>query len=376
MGRKIKVFDTTLRDGEQMPGVIFTPEQKIELACIFSDFGIDIIDLMPVVSETEKKAVKKIAGMGLEAEISASCRLVKEDIETALDCDVGRITLFSPLSDLHLEHKLKINRETNLNRALAMVDYAKSHGLAVDFAGEDSTRADEGYLIHFINQMSGKIGIFFAADTLGCLTPIATYELVKKIKENCTCELGLHGHNDFATATASAVAGLSAGADVFSGTFCGIGERAGNAPIEEVCLALKFLYGIDLGVKYEKMTEICGLVSKYSGVAIHPHKPIVGANAFTHESGIHVDGMIKHPRTYQNIDAELVGQRTRFLFGKHSGKSALRHALKKHNIEAEETRLDEMLNEVKTASENKKQPLTEEEALEILTKTPLKAAPA
>lgn len=376
MDGKIRLFDTTLRDGEQMPGVIFTPEQKIELAVAFSDFGIDIIDLMPVVSETEKKTVKTIVGMRLDAEISASCRLVKEDIETAIDCDVGRITLFSPLSDLHLEHKLKISREANLNKALSMVDYAKSHGLVVDFAGEDSTRADEDYLVHFINQMSGKIDIFFAADTLGCLTPLATYELVKKIKENCKCTLGLHEHNDFATATASAVAGLSAGADVFSGTFCGIGERAGNAPIEEVCLALKFFHNIDLGVKYGKLTEICGLVSKYSGVAIHPHKPIVGANAFTHESGIHVDGMIKHPRTYQNIDAELVGQRMRFLFGKHSGKSVIRYTLKKHNMEKEEKEIDGLLDEVKTTSENRKQSLTEEEVMEILSKTPLKAVPA
>ncbi len=372
MGEKIRIFDTTLRDGEQMPGVIFTPGQKIELAMLSSEFGTDIIDIMPIVSGSEKETTKKLVDMKLDAEISASCRPIKGDIETALDCDVGRITLFTPLSDLHLEYKLKISREVNLNKALSMVDFAKDHGLTVDFAGEDSTRADTEYLIHFINQLAGKIDIFFVADTLGCLTPFAEHDLIKKIKKETECCIGLHEHNDFSIATATAIAGLKAGAEVFSGTFCGIGERAGNAPIEEVCAALKFFYNADLGVKYEMLTKICRLVSKYSGVEIHPHKPIVGANAFTHESGIHVDGMIKHPRTYQNIDAELVGQRTRFLFGKHSGKSLLRYTLKKHDIIRKERELDALLKKIKTTSESRKGSLSEEEILTICEQRPVK----
>jgi isopropylmalate/homocitrate/citramalate synthase len=359
--KHIKIFDTTLRDGEQMPGVVFTPEQKTELAQKFSEFGVDIIDVMPVVSEQEKITVKTIANMGLKSEISASCRLKKEDIDVALNCDIKRITLFTPLSDLHLEYKLRISREENLIRTISMIDYARDHGLKVDFAGEDSTRADRNYLIDFINQISDKIEIFFVADTLGCLTPPQTYELIRNVKKNCKCLLGLHGHNDFAQSTANTLEGLRTGADVFSGTFTGIGERAGNAPIEEVCVGLKFLYGVDLGVKFEKITEICRLVERYSGVWLQNHKPLVGRNAFAHESGIHADGVIKHPRTYENFDPEFIGQKRRFIFGKHTGRSVLKYVL--GNVSDEE--LMQALNRIKILSESKKMSFSEEDVVNL-----------
>ena len=357
----IKIFDTTLRDGEQMPGVVFTPEQKIKLAQISSDFGVDIIDLMPIVSEQEKMTAKKIANLGLESEISASCRLKKEDIDVALDCDIKRITLFTPLSDLHLQYKLRIDKEENLIRAMSMIDYASDHGLKVDFAGEDSTRANRDYLIDFINSISNKIEIFFVADTLGCLTPPQTYEIISDVKKNCKCLIGLHVHNDFAQSTANTLEGLRAGADIFSGTFTGIGERAGNAPIEEVCVGLKFLYGIDLRIKYEKTTEICRLVEMYSGVWLQHHKPFVGRNAFTHESGIHADGVIKHPRTYENFDPELIGQERRFFFGKHTGRGILRHIL----VDIPESDLIQILNRIKSVSESQKISLSEEDVINL-----------
>lgn len=358
---RIRIFDTTLRDGEQMPGVIFTQEEKIELAGKFSDFGVDIIDLMPIVSEEERETVKIIANMGLKSEISATCRLKKEDIDVSIDCDVQRVTLFTPLSDLHLRYKLRISKEENLERAITMIDYAREHGLTVDFAGEDSTRADRNYLIHFINQVSDKIEIFFVADTLGCLTPPQTFNLIRYIKKNCKCLIGLHVHNDFAQSTANTLEGLRAGADVFSGTFNGIGERAGNAPIEEVCVGLKFLYGVDIGVKYEKITEICRLVERYSGVQLQYHKPIVGRNVFTHESGIHADGVIKHPRTYENFDPEFVGQKRKFVFGKFSGKNILRYVL--GNVSDE--KLLKILNKLKSFSQMEKTSLSEEDLIRI-----------
>jgi len=359
--KSIKIFDTTLRDGEQMPGVVFTPEQKIELAERFSDFGIDIIDLMPIVSKQEKETVKTIANLGLESEISATCRLKKTDIDVALDCDVKRITLFTPLSDLHLEYKLRISREDNIQRSFSMIDYAKEHGLTVDFAGEDSTRADKNYLIEFINQISDKIEIFFIADTLGCLTPPQAYELIRDVRKNCGCLIGLHVHNDFAQSTANTLEGLRAGADIFSGTFTGIGERAGNAPLEEVCVGLKFLYGINLGVKFEKITEICRLVERYSEVCLQYHKPLIGKNAFTHESGIHADGVIKHPRTYENFDPEFIGQKRRFIFGKHTGRGILRYVIGK----VREDELVEVLDEIKSVSESRGMSLSEEKVIDI-----------
>jgi len=173
----VTLVDTTLRDGEQAPGVVFTPEQKIELAQHFDDFGIDVIDIMPAVSKQEKELTKQLVKMGLSAAISATTRSKKEDVDLALDCGVSRVFLLSPLSDLHLEHKLRISREENLNKALEIIDYAQSHGLGVDFAGEDATRADPTYLLHFINSVSSQIDTFFVADTLGCLTPPETYAL-------------------------------------------------------------------------------------------------------------------------------------------------------------------------------------------------------
>jgi isopropylmalate/homocitrate/citramalate synthase len=311
--------------------------------------------------EQERNTVKTLANMGIRSEISATCRSKKEDIETALTCDLKRITIFTPLSDLHLRYKLKIDREENLRRALSMTDYARDHGLKVDFAGEDSTRANRDYLITFINQLSDRIDTFFIADTLGCLTPSKTYKFVREVKKNCRCSIGLHVHNDFAIATANTLEGLRAGADVFSGTFTGIGERAGNTPIEETCVGLKFLHGIDLEVKYDKITEICRLVEKYSRVRLQYHKPLIGKNAFSHESGIHADGVIKHPRTYENFDPEFIGQKRRFVFGKHTGRGILRYVLGK--IREEE--LVEILGEIKSVSESRKVSLSEENVIEI-----------
>jgi isopropylmalate/homocitrate/citramalate synthase len=242
-----------------------------------------------------------------------------------------------------------------------MTDYARDHGLKVDFAGEDSTRANRDYLINFINQLSNKIDTFFIADTLGCLTPSKTYKFVQEVKKNCRCSIGLHVHNDFAIATANTLEGLRAGADVFSGTFTGIGERAGNAPIEEVCVGLKFLHNIDLEVKYHKITEICRLVERYSEVKLQYHKPFVGRNAFSHESGIHADGVIKHPRTYENFDPEFIGQKRKFIFGKHTGRGILKYVL--GNISDEELILT--LNRIKSLSESEKTSFSEKDVVSL-----------
>ena len=306
-----------------MPQVVFNSKEKTELAVKSSEFGTDILEVMPVVSNSERILTKELSNMGLDSEITASTMLKKEHIEIALDCGVQSVTLFTPLSDLHLKYKLEIDREENLSRALEMVDFAREHGLKVNFAGEDATRADINYVIDFINSMSGKIGYFIPCDTLGCLTPTATYSLIREIRENCNTPLCLHVHNDFGLATANTLAGLSAGAEIFSGTFCGIGERAGNAPLEEVCMALRFLDGIVLDVDYSMLTEICRLVELYSGMRLQSHKPVVGENAFTHESGIHADGVLKHPGTYENFDPGFIGGSRRFLFGKHTGRGIL-----------------------------------------------------
>ncbi len=366
--RSIKIFDTTLRDGEQMPGVIFSPEEKIELAIKSSEFGCHFINLMPSVSDSEAILTKKLSNMNLEAEITADCMIKKEHVEKTLDCNVPRIVLFTSLSDLHLEHKLKISREENLKRTLEMIDIAREHDVKIDFAGEDATRADMNYLIDFANSISKYIEYFLPADTLGCMTPFQTYDFFKKLKRECKCQFCIHSHNDFGLATANVLAALRAGVGAFSGTFTGIGERAGNSPIEEVCVALKYLHGIDMGVKFDKLKEICSLVEKYSQVPVQKHKPIVGENAFVHESGIHVNGVIKHTRTYENFEPEIVGQKRKFLFGKHSGSSGINYVLEKYG--KIRSGPYDFLGYIKHLSETERRVFSEEEVMRIYENKP------
>lgn len=362
--RKYKIHDTTLRDGEQMPGVCFTPQQKLEIAKAAADFGVDEIDVMPVVSPSEKKIVAEIVKANFGPEISASCRIKNEDIDIARQCDVKKVTLFSPLSDIHLQYKLRINKEENLRRTLKAVDYAKAHGLRINFAAEDATRADFNYLVSFIKELGRYVEVFFIADTLGHSTPKKFYDMIRDVKKISSWDIGVHVHNDFGLATANTLAALKAGANVFSGTFCGIGERAGNAPIEEVCVALKYLYGIDLGVKYDKLTSICELVQSYSKIILQAHKPIVGKNAFSHESGIHADGVIKNPRTYENFDPAEVGQKRCFVFGKHSGRAIIEHVLGV----VSKRELNRILNKIKAISESGGGPLYGSDVINIARK--------
>jgi len=363
--RNPQIYDTTLRDGEQMPSVVFKPEEKIELARKFDEFGVNYIDVMPVVSENEKNFVKRLTGERLRAEITASCRAKKEDIDNSIECDVGRVAIFSSLSDLHLKHVMKADREENLRKTLENIDYARSHGLKVDFAGVDSSRADKDYFNNFIKKTSGKVGIFFISDSVGCLTPKRSYDLVKSARKYCKSLIGVHMHNDFGLAAANTLAGLEAGADVFSGTFNGIGPAAGNAPLEEVCMGLKHLYGVDLDLKYGMIGEICGLVEKYSNARLQKHKPISGEYAFTHEAGIHVAGLTKDPLTFENFDPRTIGRERRILLGKQSGRSAVKYVLQRSDKSLSDEDVERALENIKNLSESEKKSFSIEEVIKL-----------
>jgi len=366
--KKPLIFDTTLREGEQTPTVVFKPEQKIELARKFSEFGVNYIDVMPAVSENEKKTVKRLVKEELDAEIIATCRLKKEDIDSALDCDVKRVALFTPVSDLHLQYLVKTNKEENLKRAVESIEYAKSHGLEVDFALVDSSRADEYYIRQFIEKISGKVETIFLGDSMGCWTPKKAHKVVKSVKNYCKSLVGLHEHNDFGLATANTLAGLEAGADVFSGTFTGIGPRAGNASNEEVCMALEHLYKIPLGLKYEMLSEICNLVEKYSGFKVQNHKPIIGEYVYTHESGLHVAGLSREPKTFENFDPFTIGRSRRILVGKQSGKTAIKYVLQKNGKNVSEDNVEIFLKKIKSLSEYERRSFSEEEVVRIYEK--------
>lgn len=333
------IYDTTLRDGEQMPGVVFSREEKIDLAQKMSDFGVDVIDVMPAVSADERETVRYLASLDLDAEVSASTMMRKDAIDLACDCGVSRVGMFSPVSEVHMNG---MSGEKNLERALRFVDYACEKGLAVDFAGVDATRADSVYLVDFVNSLDGKIDYFFACDSLGVLTPKKTGDFVSMLKRETDARIGMHCHNDFGQAVANSLAGLEVGADIVSGTFGGIGERAGNAALEEVVMSLREQYDIVLPLEYEMLGGICEDVARYSGVKLQKHKAISGRNSFVHESGVHVDAMIKDARSYENFDPVQIGRESEFVAGKHSGVGVLKHWFGEDN-----GRYTEILGQVK-----------------------------
>lgn len=345
---KYLILDTTLRDGEQTPGVSITPENKLIIARKLDEIGVDIIEAgSAVVSEGERKAIKMISCEGLNAEICTFCRALKSDIDYALECDVDSIHLVVPSSDLHITQRLRKSREEVKEDAGECVEYAKSHGLKVEFSAEDASRADINFLkeLYTISKERGADRICFC-DTVGILYPSKVREIVGQLKE-IKLPLSFHGHNDFGLATANSVEALLSGASEVHVTVNGLGERAGNAPLEEVVVVLEEIHGIKTGIKKEELYSISRLVSRITKIPPAPTKPIVGENAFTHESGIHVHGIIANASTYEPIPPEKVGRQRRFVVGKHTGRAALSLLLKELKLETNEKQMDEILRRIK-----------------------------
>lgn len=365
----INIYDTTLRDGEQTPGVFFSIDEKIEIAHKLDELGIPQIEAgFPRVSENEKEAVKRIANEGLDASIICLTRTKKEDINAALDADVDGIITFMGLSDLHLKVKMKKSREEVNQICMNAVDYAKDHGLYVAFSAEDATRTELPKLIDIYKQAeehhADRIHI---ADTTGSINPFAMRYLVKNIREAIDIEIALHCHNDFGMAVANSIAGLMEGATSISTTVNGIGERAGNASLEELIMNLKLLYNKDLGFNTEVIHELSQLVSKYSEIPIPDSKAIVGNNVFRHESGIHVDAILQDPLSYEPYLPEMIGTKRQIVLGKHSGKAAVAEKLNTLNIEVDNEKLLEIVNLVKQERE-KGEDITNDKFDEILLK--------
>ncbi|ALU11933.1 2-isopropylmalate synthase [Ignicoccus islandicus DSM 13165] len=328
---RVRIFDTTLRDGEQTAGISFTKEQKLMIARQLAKLGVASIEAgFPASSPGELEAVKAIANEGLGVEIVGLARSNKRDIDKALDANVDAIHVFIAASDIHLKYKLRMTREEALRAAIEAVEYAKEHGVVVEFSPEDATRADLKYLYTMVESVvdagADRVDI---PDTVGVMTPTRMKYLIRYILPAAKGRIvSVHCHNDFGLAVANSISGIEAGAQQAHVTVNGIGERAGNAALEEVVAALEFLLNVRTGVKTELLYETSLLVSKLSGIPIPPNKPIVGANAFAHESGIHVHGVINNPFTYEPIRPEMVGQKRRIVLGKHSGRHGVEHALK------------------------------------------------
>ncbi len=350
----VEICDVTLRDGEQTPGVSFTCDEKQKIASMLDLIGIDVIEAgFPVVSPYEKDCVTAIAAMGLDARICCLARARKADVEAAISCGVDMVSIFIATSDLHIRHKYKKPREDVLSDALLMVDYAKDHGLRVRFAAEDASRTELAFLkeVYARGEEHGADLVSFA-DTVGALVPMEMYRIMTSLVESVSIPLCAHCHNDMGFASANTITAAEAGAFQLHTTVNGIGERAGNAALEEVLVALRMKAGID---RYDltHLQALSRMVEDYSGIVMEKTKPVVGEHAFSHESGIHIAAILEDPTTYEYFLPEMVGGERKFILGKHTGKKALEHVVATLGYSLDDRQICQVLDEVKELGESK-----------------------
>ena len=360
---KIIINDTTLRDGEQAAGVAFTVNEKVKIAVLLDNIGIQEVEAgMPAMGDIEKKAIRKILNKNLRTRIIGWNRAVLKDIDESISCGLNSISISLPVSDIHINYKLNKTKKWIIEQIKKAIGYAKKHKLYLIVGAEDASRADFDFLLEYIKVIK-KEGAdrFRFCDTVGILEPLRMFNMIKHILEIVNIDIEVHTHNDFGLATANALAGISAGACCVDTTVTGLGERAGNAALEEIIMALKYIYRIGLKINIKKLPEISRFVSKASGREIPQGKPIIGRNCFLHESGIHQDGIIKNPMTYEPFEPSVTGQKSRLVIGKHSGKAAVKHFFKKKDIVVNDDIASEMLKEIRCKSTTLKRCLSDSE---------------
>jgi 2-isopropylmalate synthase len=347
--RTIRVFDTTLRDGEQTPGVSLTPVEKLEIAQALDALGVDVIEAgFPITSKGEQEGVRMIAKAGLRAEVCGLARADKADIDTAIGCGITGIHVFLASSDIHLEHKLHITREQMLKRSADSVKYAKSFGVKVEFSAEDATRTDMEFFKQVVKTVSDAgIDRFDIPDTVGISTPQRISEYVKAARSVSDVMISMHCHNDYGMAVANSLAGILAGADQAHVTINGIGERSGNSSLEEFVMGCYNLYGWRTKIDYSRLYETSRKVAALTGVVVQPNKAIVGDNAFGHESGIHTHGILSNPSTYEPFDPSMVGRSRWLQAGKHAGRHGVAAQLRGMGLKPKEESLRLIVDKVK-----------------------------
>lgn len=346
---KIYIFDTTLRDGEQTPGVALTVDEKIQIAQKLSKLGVDKIEAgFPASSKGELESCKRIKALDLNSTIVGLSRSVKNDIDAVLDADLEYIHLFIGTSPLHRDYKLKMSKETIIQKATESIDYAKDHGLEVEFSAEDATRTEKDFLFDFYDAVIDAGTDFIdVPDTVGVLTPIITEQLITDLKSRFSTPLSVHFHNDFGLATANTLKAIECGANQAHVTVNGMGERTGNASLEELIVTLKVAYDIDLGMDTTRLYSLSNLIGRITGIKMPVNKPIVGDNAFAHESGIHVHGILNNSSTYEGISPDLVGHSRKIILGKHTGANALKSKLKEYHIDLNQDQFDKVFTQIK-----------------------------
>jgi isopropylmalate/homocitrate/citramalate synthase len=350
----IQFWDETLRDGEQMPGVHFSPEEKLRIATVLSEVGISVIDAgIPVVSPDEAAAVRRVVGAGLKAKILASARTVPTDVDAVIRSGASHIAIFVAASEVHLRYKLKMTQDEVLAASLATVRQAKDAGLHVAFVTEDTVRAPFEFVERLYTAVKDAgADRLVVSDTVGIMTPLTfrwyLEEFARRVRPT---DWSVHCHNDFGLAVANTVTACEVGVTAPHVCVNGLGERAGNASLEEVVVALESLYQVPTGIRTDRLYELSQLVEELSGVPIPPNKALVGYNSFSHEAGIHTHGILAHTLTYEPLQPEVVGRHRQMILGKHTGKAALAEKLKERKVAATDPLLAELLRRVKESGE-------------------------
>ncbi|MEH2466751.1 homocitrate synthase [Nostoc sp.] len=367
---QIIINDTTLRDGEQAAGVAFNLEEKVAIAKFLDAIGIPELEVgIPAMGDEETRAIAAISKLDLQAKLLGWNRAVISDIKASIACGLNRVHIAIPVSGIQIAAKFHGQWRVSLQKLKDCISFAVDQGLWVAVGGEDSSRADENFLLDVaLYAQEWGASRFRFCDTVGVLDPFTTYTKVKRLVSALMIPLEIHTHNDFGLATANALAGIKAGALSVNTTVNGLGERAGNAALEEVVMAIKRIYGVDLGINTRSLLELSQLVAAASGADVPPWKAIVGENTFAHESGIHAHGVLQNPITYEPFAPEEVGWERRLVIGKHSGRHLISNLLEQHGIFLNSQETQSVLDAVRHQSVQKKRSLTTEELLNLVIK--------